>query len=206
MEKYIRGLQQFWLCLDGLPVLTVEQIKECDNDCMRMYLYCYYNYSEFYKYKKKKLLNRYVNEDKSNLLLFSAWCGHVSIIKYLVLCGFDINYKNLQGYTAYMCATYYHKSEMIMYLETTNINIYQRDCHLKNAYDHAREEREYCSTTYKYFINKILYSGYSKICLICYNNKNDIFITCKNNHIVHLKCQQQKNKDRCLNCSFKYLI
>ena len=55
-------------------------------------------------------------------------------------------------------------------------------------------------------MDKILYHDYSKICSICYENKVDVFITCKNNHIVHLKCQQQKNKDRCLNCSFKYLI
>ena len=37
-------------------------------------------------------------------------------------------------------------------------------------------------------------------------NKDDKFITCKNNHIVHLTCQQSINRNRCLICSFKYLI
>ena len=203
MEKYIASLKMDWHKLKILPVLTVEQIKEYNNDCIRMYLYCYYNYPEFYKYKKKKLLNRYVNATKSNLLLFSTWCGNLNILKYLISCGFDINYVNNFGQNAYMCAIFNFKIEIIKYIETTNINIYQRDCYLNNAYDFACE---YCPATYKYFMDKILYTGYSKICSICYSNKNDTFITCKNNHIVHLKCQRLKNKYRCLNCSFKYLI
>ena len=202
MEKYITSLKTNLYMLKILPVLTVEQIKNCDNDCIRMYLYCYYNYPEFYKYKKKKLLNRYIR-NKYNLILFSAWCGRLDILKYLISCGLDINYVNNFGQNAYICAIYNCKIEIIKYLETTNINIYQRDRYLNNACGYAFE---FSPPIYDYFTNKFLYSGYSKICSICYSYNNDIFITCKNNHIVHLHCQQHKNKHRCLNCSFKYLI
>ena len=217
MEKYITSLKMGcyhfdwyqlknhfdWYQLKNLPVLTVEQIKDCDNDCIRMYLYCYYNYSEFYKYKKKKLLNRYITEDKSNLLLFSAWCGNLNALKYLVSCGLNINYKNIIGHNAYIYACGDNNIEVIKYLETTNINIYQRDRYLNNACGYAFE---FSPPIYDYFTNKFLYSGYSKICSICYSNTIGRFITCSNNHVVHLCCQQHKNTDRCLNCSFKYLI
>ena len=202
MNRYISYLRLQWENLKSLPVLTVKQIQNCDNDCIRMYLYCLFNHSEIYSYEKIKL-SRCITTNKCNLILFSAWCGRLDILKYLISCGFDINYVNNSGQNAYMCAIYNHKIEIMKYLETTNINIYQRDRGLSNACDIACE---HFSIIYNYLINKSKYTGFSKICSICYSNENDIFITCKNNHIVHLKCQRLKNKDRCLNCSFKYLI
>ena len=204
MEKYITSLKTNLYMLKILPVLTVEQIKNCDNDCIRMYLYCYYNYPEFYKYKKKKL-NRYIDNYKANLILFSAWCGNVNVLKYLVSRGLNVNYKNSRNCNAYIYACFNGQIEMLKYLETTNINIYQRAVCRRNTYDFSFMY-SHSLTIYNYLMNKILYHGYSKICSICYENKVDVFITCKNNHVVHLKCQQQKNKDICLNCSFKYLI
>ena len=210
IEIYIEYLKNDWYKLKTLPILTAEQIKDCNNDCIRMYLYCYYNYPEFYNYKKKKLL-RYINIHKDNLLLFSAWCGHVSIVKYLILCGFDINYKNVQGNNAYMSAAYDHKSEMMMYLETTNINIYQCNTELKNACDiltcYENVSTKYSrSGMYRHIIDKIKYTGCSKICSICYEYKDQIFITCKNKHIVHLECQAERNKNKCSMCLAKFLI
>jgi hypothetical protein len=197
-----------------LPILTVEQIKVLDNDCIRMYLFCYYNYPEFYNYKKKKLLNRYITRNKENLILFSAWCGHLNIVKYLIVSGLNINHKSMSGNNAYMYAFYNSKIEIVKYLETTNINIYQRDIWFrticgalcKHNYSGDRSTMFKQSETYRHVINKIKYSGYSEICSICYECKGDIFITCKNNHIVHLECQIQKDENRCLMCPAKYLI
>jgi hypothetical protein len=62
------------------------------------------------------------------------------------------------------------------------------------------------SEIFEYLENKFLYFGYSKICSICYEIRDNKFITCKNNHIVHLKCQQLKNPYNCLLCSAKYVI
>jgi hypothetical protein len=177
-----------------------------------MYLYCYYNYPEFYNYKKKKLLNRYINERKFNLILFAVWCGHLDILKYLISSGLNINYKDIHGNNSYVYAMYRCNIEIMKYLETTNINIYHRNHKLQNACDVFRIIYGYsstmlsCSEIYKHIINKTKYIGVSKICSICYEYKNDIFITCKNNHIVHLNCQRIKNRNRCLMCSSKYLI
>jgi hypothetical protein len=202
MELQISFLKEKWYYLKHTPALTVEQIKTIDNDCIRMYLYCYYNYPEFYNYKKKKLLNRYINKDKENLLLFSAWCGHLDILKYLIISGLNINHTNKHGSNAYIQSGYNNNIEVMKYLETTNINIYQRDIYSHNVCDKVN----LCSDVYKYILNKIKYTGYSKICSICYSSSYYIFIACKNNHIVHLDCQRRKNKNKCLMCSAKYLI
>jgi len=76
MNEYIKSLKDGRRMLTILHVLSVELIKKIDNDCVRMYLYCYYNYPEFYNYKKKKL-SRYINKRKVNLILFATWCGVV---------------------------------------------------------------------------------------------------------------------------------
>jgi len=212
MDRYIKCLKSRWYDLKNFPILTVEQIKDYNNDCVRMYLFCYYNYPEFYNYKKKKLLNRYITRNKDNLILFSAWCGHLNIVKYLIASGLNINHTNNHGFNAYMCAANNHKYEMMIYLETTNINIYQRNHKLENACDIMcemygdRSRMIIHLEIYKHIINKTKYIGVSKICSICYECKNDIFITCKNNHIVHLICQADKDRNRCLMCSARYLI
>jgi hypothetical protein len=211
MDDYETSLKVSWNRLNYLPVLTVKQIKLKNNNCVRMYLYCYYNYPEFYNYKKKKLL-KYINKHKDNLILFSAWCGHLNIVKYLIASGLNINHTNNHGFNAYMCAANNHKYEMMIYLETTNINIYQRNHKLENACDIMcemygdRSRMIIHLEIYKHIINKTKYIGVSKICSICYECKNDIFITCKNNHIVHLICQADKDRNRCLMCSARYLI
>ena len=104
MDIYITNLKASWHRLNNMPILTVEQIKDCDNDCVRMYLFCYYDYPEFYNYKKKKLLNRQINDYKQNILLMAVWCGHLNILKYLVSCGLDSNYETLSRQNAYMFA------------------------------------------------------------------------------------------------------
>jgi hypothetical protein len=206
MDEYITCLKLQWDDLKVLPILTVEQINVLDNDCIRMYLFCYYNYPEFYNYKKKKLLNRCIFKNKNNLILFSAWCGHLDILKYLILRGLNITYTNRYNQNAYMFAVYGGNIEIIKYLETINFNIYQIDYWSKNAHDKVN----YClrdgMEIYMYFINKSKYDGYLKICSICYECEDSPFITCKNNHIVHLECQKQIDKNRCLMCSAKYLI
>jgi hypothetical protein len=184
-----------------LPVLTSNQIKEFDNDCVRMYLYCYYNYPEFYSYKKKKL-SRCIDNIKVNLLLFSSMHGNLNAVKYLVTSGLNINHTNTLGQNAYIYAVCNDKFEMLKYLETTNINIYQPVINLEDMFDGV----DINSEIYIYFINKSKYSGYSKICSICYECQDKPFITCKNNHTVHLDCQRIKDKSRCILCSSKYLI
>ena len=203
MDIYITNLKASWHRLNNMPILTVEQIKDCDNDCVRMYLFCYYDYPEFYNYKKKKLLNRQINDYKQNILLMSAWCGHLNILKYLVSCGLDSNYETPCRHNAYMFAACNGKIEMMKYLETININIYVRD---NDSGDSVCEMVPLHSEIYIYIMNKSKYTGYSKICSICYEDIDDMFITCKNNHIVHLDCQIQKDKNKCLMCSTKYII
>jgi hypothetical protein len=202
MDDYETCLKSRWYDLKDLPDLTVEQIKDYDNDCIRMYLFCYYNYPEFYNYKKKKLLNRYININKDNLIIFAAWCGHLDILKYLISSGLNINYKNKYNCTAYMYSAFNNKIESMKYLETKKINIYQRDIYLRNVCNNLN----ICSDVYTYIINKTKYTGVSKICSICYEIKDVPLIACKNNHIVHLDCQRINNKNRCLMCSAKYLI
>ena len=262
-----------------------------------MYLYCFYNYPEFYNYKKKKLLDRCININGDNLLLLSAFIGHIHILEYLESRGFKINTKYKDVYNvycvaakydqldtikylskkyinknsinlsrAYLTASYYGHLDIVKYLQTTDIdsNIKNRygnnvlltaitsghvhlvQYFLQNGYDMYIENRyghdaymaaaisghldimKYLETLnnnininyYNRHIiwnhartditdhleNKFLYRGYSKICSICYDIKDNKFITCKNNHIVHLTCQQSKNRNKCLNCSFKYVI
>ena len=297
MDIYSDCLKNDWPQLKSLPVLTVEQIKECDDDCIRMYLYCFYNYPEFYNYKKKKLLDRCININGDNLLLLSAFIGHIHILEYLESRGFKINTKSKDVYNvycvaakynqldtikylskkyinknsinlshAYLTASYYGHLDIVKYLQTTDIdsNIKNRygnnvsltaitsghihlvqyflqngyDMYVENLYGHDAymaaaiyghlDIMKYLETLnnnininyYNRHIiwnyaktditdhleNKFIYSGFLKICSICYDVKNDKFITCKNNHIVHLTCQQFKNRNKCLNCSFKYVI
>ena len=92
---------------------------------------------------------------------------------------------------------------MMKYLETININIYVRD---NDSGDSVCEMVPLHSEICIYIMNKSKYTGYSKICSLCYEYKDDTFITCKNNHIVHLDCQIQKDKNKCLMCSTKYII
>jgi hypothetical protein len=204
MDDYETCLKSRWYDLKDLPDLTVEQIKDYDNDCIRMYLFCYYNYPEFYNYKKKKLLNRYININKDNLIIFAAWCGHLDILKYLISSGLNINYKNKYNCTAYMYSAFNNKIESMKYLETKKINIYQRTDWLKNIRDYINIEINVY--TFTHIINKIKYIGHSEICSICYECKDYQFIVCKNNHIVHLECQKKRDRFRCLMCSSKYLI
>ena len=266
--KQIIYLKLDWNLLKYSNCLSNNQIKSIDNDCVRMYLYCYYDYPNFYNYKKKKLLNRYINNEKDNLLLFAAAFGKLDILKYLILNGLDINHKNKSntnayliaaqsgqleilkyldattidknikdsnGNNAYLCAAYgghvdvlkyfenkfdiYSKNligfnayfmagvsnsiNVMIYLESLNFNIYEKDNYNYNIYERCWGRQ---NDTCKHLENIFLYLGFSKICSICYENKDDKFITCKNNHIVHLTCQQSINRNRCLICSFKYLI
>ena len=303
MDIYSDCLKNDWSQLKSLPVLTVEQIKECDDDCIRMYLYCFYNYPEFYNYKKKKLLNRCININKENLLLYSAFIGniqqfeylesnnlniqytnkdnfnvylmaakngqlefikhiitkniskdivdkmehlnvylmavkygHIDVVKFLETTDINTNSKGIYGDTAYLVASYSGHVDLLKYLGN-KCNIYEENYEHDNAYDLAIsfghvEVLKYLEKVnyniYKidnygynnlqianimsrhnvcdYLENKFIYSGFLKICSICYDVKNDKFITCKNNHIVHLTCQQFKNRNKCLNCSFKYVI
>jgi hypothetical protein len=205
MNEYIKSLKDGHRMLTILPVLSVELIKKIDNDCVRMYLYCYYNYPEFYNYKKKKL-SRYINKRKVNLILFATWCGHLNILKYLIISGLDINHRDTHGDNAYIYAASNFQFRMMKYLETTNINIYQRNHELKNAFDILFRNCQDSQVIYRYIINKIKYTGFVKICSICYECQDIPFIICKNNHIVHLDCQAEKDRYRCLMCSSKYLI
>ena len=126
IEIYIEYLKNDWYKLKTLPILTVEQIKDCNNDCIRMYLYCYYNYPEFYNYKKKKLL-RYINENKDNLMLLVSFLGRLADVKYLELYGLSLHHVNAVNMNAYLCACRISNNiELIKYLEKKNINIYQK--------------------------------------------------------------------------------
>ena len=93
---------------------------------------------------------------------------------------------------------------MLEYFLQSGHDIYTKNYRGENAYMLAEIYGRL--KTSNYLENKVLYLGHSKICSICYKSKDDKFITCKNNHIVHLKCQQQKNRHRCLMCSFRYVI
>jgi ankyrin repeat protein len=266
--EQIRYLKYNWPSLHHYDNLTVEQIKLLDNDCERMYLYFYYNHPNFYNYKKKKLLNRYINKKKDNLLIFAAALGKLDALKYLVLNGLDINYKNKHNVNAYIIAAQFGQIEILKYLDTTTIDKNIKDTNGNNAYlcaaygghinvlkylknkfdiyckniaginaycmaaianhinamkyleslnfniyeknnDGYNIYESYCapySLVCEYLENKFLYLDHSKICSICHEIKNDKFITCKNNHIVHLKCQQKNDRNRCLMCSFRYVI
>jgi hypothetical protein len=108
-----------------------------------------------------------------------------------------------------MLACYHGQVETAKYLENKNINIYGITNNGLNAYQIAAQifsSKQYRHEVIAYLENKFLYKSYSKICSICYEIKDDKFITCKNNHIVHLKCQQLINRNRCLMCSAKYVI
>ena len=252
MDNYIVALKKYeWIKLKKLPVPTTEQIKSIDNDCIRMYLYCYYGYSDFYNYKKKKLLNRYINKNKDNLMLLAshignidlilyleqnglninhkseseencylmaAKYGHIHVLEYLESRGFDINVEDKWSNNSYILASCYNKLDVLKYLDAKCINKHKKDCKGFNAYLVATTQKninivKYLETmcidtnariksgenaymlaeihgrlkTSNYLENKVLYLGHSKICSICYKSKDDKFITCKNNHIVHLK-------------------
>jgi hypothetical protein len=236
-DIYITCLKSDWHNLNYLPILTVEQIKSINNDCARMYLYIWCDHPNFYNYKKK-LLNRYINKKKDNLLLFAAALGKINVLKYLVSCGFDINYKNEYHMNAYIAAAEFGQLEMLKYLNTiiNNKNIKKKNININYAYLYAARNghihvlkyleslnfdiykkydygdnlyQKYYKLSYAtrvYLENKFLYKSYSKICSICYKIKDNKFITCKNNHIVHLKCQQKHDRNRCLMCSSKYVI
>jgi hypothetical protein len=210
---YTTCLKDDWFKLRYLPVLTVNQIKVIDNDCIRMYLYCYYNYSEFYNYKKKKLLNRYINKYKDNLMLLNSFLGRINGVKYLESQNLNIHHVNSVNMNAYLCACRANNIELIRYLERKNINIYQKYNGMNAvqllSYNTRYNPKDGLSRLHLYLVNKYTYVKHSKICIICYNynnSKNDKFITCKNNHIVHLICQAEKDRYRCLMCSAKYLI
>jgi len=272
IDNYINGLKYRWIALEHFENLTDNQIESIADECTRMYSYLHCDHSNFYNYKKKKLLNRYINEEKDNLLLFAAALGKINKLKYLALNGLDINYKNKSNANAYLFASQYGQIEMLKYLDTTtidknikdingnnaylyaaahghmdivkyfenkfdihnknmfgenayflaakshnfdllryleslNFNIYEKNNNGHNVYEAFEVfSRIFGNRIHKYLENKVLYKSFSKICSICYEIKDDKFITCKNNHIVHLKCQQLKNRHKCQMCSFKYLI
>ena len=204
LNEYIYFLNNCeWSTLSFFDVLSAKEIDTISDNNIRMCFYSLYGHLEFYNYKKNKLINTYFNRSRDNLLLLSSYFGKLKIIKYLLKRGFDINYKNSYGRNAYLYACIAGKLETAMYLEKKNINIYQLTVYRKeNAYQCAHNNLKII----EYLENKVLYLGHSKICSICYENKNDKFITCKNNHVVHLTCQQSINRNRCLMCSFRYII
>jgi hypothetical protein len=218
LNDYLYSLNHEWSTLSYLPVLSVKEIDAIDDNNIRMCFYLLYDYLEFYNYKKNKLINTHYNIYKDNLLLLASYFGKIKIIKYLLKRGFDINYKNVYAKNAYLHACIGGKLETVKYLEKKNINIYQLSSYKKeNAYQCASNRPqiiEYlayqCASNrpkiIEYLESKVLYLGHQKICSICYEIKDDKFITCKNNHIVHLKCQQLINRNRCLMCSARYLI
>jgi hypothetical protein len=203
LNEYIYGLNHEWSTLSYLPVLSVKEIDTISDNNTRMCFYLLYNYLEFYNYKKNKLINTQYNKYKDNLLLFASYFGKIKIIKYLLKRGFDINHKNVYNKNAYLLACISGKLETVKYLEKKNINIYQLASYKKeNAYQCASNRPKII----EYLESKVLYLGHQKICSICYEIKDDKFITCKNNHVVHLKCQQKHDRNRCLMCSARYLI
>ena len=141
--------------------------------------------------------------DGNNAYLYASYNGQIDVLKYFKN-KLDIHIKNAFGRNAYFAAALKNNIDMMIYLESVNFNIYEKDNNGFNVYQSVC--RPYITKIPEYLENKFLYSGFSKICSICYGNKKDKFITCKNNHIVHLYCQRLKNRHRCLKCSFKYLI
>jgi len=190
-----------WNRIQHLPVLTIDQIKDINDDCTRMYLLCYYNYPEFYNYTEKLQLSRHITDMNYNLIIFAAYVGNLKALQYLYSKGVDFNYKPVDNVNAYMVACTKNNIELLKFLETTNIDIHQ-----VSKYGTAYSFSCIGITARTYLENKFLYTGFSKICSICYEIKDDKFITCKNNHVVHLKCQKEKGINRCLMCSSKYLL
>jgi ankyrin repeat protein len=161
----------------------------------------------------------------NNAYLYAAAHGHIDVLKYFGN-KFDIHIKNRHVKNAYYLAALRNNIDVMIYLESLNINIYEKDNNYCNVYDASLIKFDFWKTPInkyseyldgekirEYLESKVLYNGFSKICSICYIDKNykflpckNIFITCKNNHIVHLKCQQKHDRNRCLMCSAKYLI
>jgi hypothetical protein len=152
MDKYISAIDSgFVFELKNLPRLTVEQIKEIDGysktiylHSVKIYLYCYYDYPEFYRYVNKKRLNKLnklniQNNERINLLFFVVSIGNIRALKHLELCGQDIHYINKRKYNAFIIACCNGQFKMIEYLERNKINIYQRclfnGIRLCNAYE-----------------------------------------------------------------------
>jgi hypothetical protein len=168
-ELYLKGE---WNRIQHLPVLTIDQIKDIDDDCARMYLYCYYNYPEFYNYTEKLQLSRHITAVNYNLTIFATYIGNLKALQYLYLKGVDFNYKPTDNINAYMVACTKNSIEVIKFLETTNIDIYQVSKY-GNAYSFS-----WCSTTRTYLENKFLYTGFSKAF-----NKNCLFIPALSTYI-----------------------
>jgi hypothetical protein len=115
IDKYIKNLHNSWKKLSKLPILSPIQINELNSnnalscecklsdEIIKMYLYCFYNYPEFYTYDISKL-NQPINEHNDNLYLIAAYKGHIDIMEYLESKGFDINIKNNDGKNAYLMA------------------------------------------------------------------------------------------------------
>lgn len=196
----------------------IETIKE---DNVKMYFYCLYNLPEIYNYKKKRLLNRFIDCGKTNILFIASATGNLEIVKHLIKYGVNINHKNKNNCDAYGYACKYNNMHIVKYLEKNNIDSYQNLDKMLKIYLYVKMFNKY--EIYDHIENKFLYNGPIKICSICYENKQNKFITCNNNHVVHLLCHQKlygcysNNKvhvtcsetntlHRCHFCSFKYCV
>ena len=145
IDQHIYNLEFAWSALKDYEKPTYKQIESINDGCIRMYSYFYCDHPNFYDYKKKNLLNRYINYKNDNLLLFAAALGKINKLKYLVSHGFDINYKNMDGINAYLIASQFGQIEMLKYLDTTCIDKNIKDCDGNNAYLYA-----YLYDAYKY--------------------------------------------------------
>jgi hypothetical protein len=84
ISDYVWSLDNYWSRFKYMPKLTQSKIKKISNEIVRMYLYCFYGYKEFFLYVNKKLLKKKI-KSKNNLYLFACYAGQLEIIKYLVV-------------------------------------------------------------------------------------------------------------------------
>jgi ankyrin repeat protein len=134
MIDHIYSINYNWGELPELPKLSMEDIAKVDEP-VQMYLYAYYNhFGIMRKYNLNELIK--TNHIGDNLLLMAAYFGNIKLIKYLIIRGINIYFKNYYNENLFLRALYNKDVNIktLQYLESIGVNIYSLNINKANAY------------------------------------------------------------------------
>lgn len=118
-----------WTDLEKLPKLTETEITFTD-PLVSMFICVFYGYSDLLKTFPKNLLSNVIGEDKDNLYMFAAYCGHLDIMLYLEENNIDINHCTYSQCCDDLCDAYLY-AEFAQHHDIMN--------YLKNNPNYKRE-------------------------------------------------------------------
>ncbi len=86
--------------------------------------------------------------DGSNGFLCACQEGYIEIVKFLVIAGYDLDFKNVFGVTGFMKACYYGRYDVIEYLLQFNVDVNTQDNNGRTALMEGTNSNSYSLFSY----------------------------------------------------------